>query len=590
MATDSGREGELIFRNIYKLLDCDKPFSRLWISSLTDKSITEGLNNLKSGSDYDSLYFAAEARAQADWLIGMNASRALAMINGDNNNSLGRVQTPTLAMVCARYEENRIFKPVPYWVFKAGIEKDGIVVHLTAKEKADNKAQAAELFNRLNKDATIRITKVEQKETAQESPLLYDLTSLQQDANRRHGFSAEQTLAVAQKLYEAKLISYPRTGNRYISEDVFAEIPALITSLQNHPKFSSYVSEMNTKKLNKRSVDDEKIADHHALITTGNLPSQLTADERTVYDMIAGRMLEAFSSRCVKDVLVIQAESGSGMLFETKGSTVREAGWRGVFNMEEEKQEDETSQPLPTLREGEQFEMRCANMLEKQTKPKPLYTEGTLLAAMEHAGRELYNEEQREAIAGSGIGTPATRAAVIETLFKRGYMERDRKNLTPTEKGLQLYHAVKSLQIANAALTGDWESKLVKIEKDPSFREVFAEEIREYTKRVVDEISSLKIIDSSQKLICPKCKTGKLTHYANVTKCSDMSCNLAIFKTMCGKRLTEQQIVELVQKGKTGFIKGFKGKTGKLFDAALKFNDDFKVIFEFATVQKNTKK
>lgn len=587
VATDAGREGELIFRFIYRLLECDKPFSRLWISSLTDRAITEGFKNLKPGSDCDSLYLAAEARSQADWLVGINASRALSQVTGDMNSSLGRVQTPTLAMVCARYEENRNFKAKPYRIFKAGIEKDGIMFRLTSREKIFDRMQADALFGQLSKDRSIRITKVEHKETSQEPPLLYDLTGLQQDANKRHGFSADRTLTAAQKLYESQLISYPRTGSRYIPEDVFAEIPSLIYSLQDHALFGSCASGMDTGKLNKRSVDDQKITDHHALIPTGIKPGNIGADEKTVYEMIAGRMLEAFSPKCVGNVVKVQAESDSGMLFETAGSKIKEPGWRAVFNMEDEKQDDEDDRQLPSLSEGEQFTVFCSNMLEKQTGPKPLFTEATLLGAMKSAGRELEDDEQREAMAGTGIGTPATRAGIIETLFKRGYMERDRKNLVPTPKGIQLYRAVKGLQIADVGLTGEWEIKLAQIEKHPSFREVFSEEIREYTRQTVDEISGLDLPSNTQKLTCPKCKSESVTVYGKVARCGNPHCNMTVFKTICGKSLSDNQVVELIKKGKTGLIKGFKSKQGKSFDASLKFDDSFAIVFEFA---KNRKK
>jgi DNA topoisomerase-3 len=582
VATDSAREGELIFRNIYKLLDCDKPFERLWISSLTDKAISEGLKNLKPGRDYDSLYLVAEARSCADWLVGLNASRALAAVTGDGNSSLGRVQTPTLAMVCARYEENRNFKPAPYWVFKAGIEKDGEIFHLTAREKAYDKATAETLYKKLSSDKSIRITEVERKDVRQEPPLLYDLTALQKDANSRHGFSAEQTLNIAQKLYEAKLASYPRTGSRYIPEDIFAEIPALIAGLCRHPQFGKYASEMDTEQLNGRSVDNQKITDHHALIVTENAAGKLSPDEQTVYDMIAGRMLEAFSPVCVKDVLTIRAESGSGMAFETKGSTIRKAGWRGVFSMEEEKAEDEESRPLPALSEGEAFIMPCCNMVQRRTKPKPLYTEATLLAAMERAGGKPNDGQEHETAAAPGIGTPATRAGIIETLFRRGYMERDGRNLIPAGKGLQLYQVVRSLRIADAALTGEWEGKLSAIEKNPSFRNAFMDEIREYTRKVVDEISGVEIQVNDRKLPCPKCKSGAITIYNKVAKCDNVSCNLTVFKSVCGKNLTDSQMAGLLKNGKTEIIRGFKSKQDNSFDASLKFADDFSIAFEFA--------
>jgi DNA topoisomerase-3 len=454
-----------------------------------------------------------------------------------------------------------------------------------------DKTEANEFFNKLAKETNIRITKVEQKETAQAPPLLYDLSALQQDANKRHGFTAEQTLNIAQKLYEEKYISYPRTGSRYIPEDVFAEIPDLIKSLEKHPLFGSHaktivlafpVSPSYPNSPVFPCVNNEKVTDHHALIITGVVPGKLGKDEQTIYDMIAGCMLEAFSQKCVKEILVIQAESENGIQFETRGSKIKEYGWRGVFNLAEEKPEDENTQPIPALLEGEQFTPTSNNMLGKQTRPKSFFTEATLLAAMERAGNECEIDENQEVKPIIGIGTPATRAGIIETLLKRRYMERDKKNLIPTERGLHLYHAVKNLQIADASLTVEWECKLAQIEKEPTFREVFMEEIREYTKKVVDEISSVELPGNIRKLPCPKCKSGTVAIFAKVAKCSDETCNLTVFKSICGKSLTDKQIEELLKNGKTGLIKGFKGKKGVVFDAILRFDESYSIGFEFA--------
>jgi DNA topoisomerase-3 len=435
---------------------------------------------------------------------------------------------------------------------------------------------------------------VEKKESAQAAPLLYDLSALQQDANKRHGFTAEQTLNIAQKLYEEKYISYPRTGSRYISEDVFAEIPDLIECLKNHPQFGNHAKTIvlaspicpaSPNSPTFPCVNDEKITDHHALIITSVVPGKLGKDEQTVYDMIAGRMLEAFSSKCVKEVMIIQAENDSGVQFETRGSKIKQAGWRGVFNLADEKPEDENTQPLPALSEGERFVPTCNNMLGKQTRPKPFFTEATLLAAMENAGKDA-PDEQQETKPIIGIGTPATRASIIETLLKRNYMVRDKKNLIPNERGLQLYHAVKNLQIADARLTVEWEGKLAQIEKEPAYRDVFMEEIREYTKKVVDEISSVQLPENNRKLLCPKCKSGTVTIFGKVAKCSDETCNLTIFKTHCGKNLTDSQIIELIKNGKTGLIKGFKSKRGIVFDATLRFDVAFHIVYEFASQRK----
>lgn len=432
VATDAGREGELIFRYLYEYIGCATPFDRLWISSLTDKAIREGLENLKSGAEYDKLYYAAKARSEADWLVGINATQAITVAAGRGTYSLGRVQTPTLAMICDRYWENKRFVPEP--VFQLHLSTDGTadgeVVKFSSIEKWKEKEPAETAYGIAKECGKIIVTHVEHKETVQEAPLLYDLTTLQKEANTKHGFSAEQTLSIAQKLYEAKLITYPRTGSRYISEDVFAEIPALLLTLKNNPAWGGYISGMGD--LSRRSVDDTKITDHHALLVTEVKTQHLGAEERIIYDMIAGRMLEAFGERCIKDVTTVAAECG-GVAFSIKGSVIRQAGWRGVYQQSEETEEV----TLPEWKEGYTLPVKGCSLTEGKTKPKPLHTEATLLSAMQTCGKELEDEQMRQSLKECGIGTPVTRAAIIETLFRREYMVRQKKSLVPTEVSIR---------------------------------------------------------------------------------------------------------------------------------------------------------
>lgn len=450
VATDAGREGELIFRYLYEYIGCATPFDRLWISSLTDKAIREGLENLKSGAEYDKLYYAAKARSEADWLVGINATQAITVAAGRGTYSLGRVQTPTLAMICDRYWENKRFVPEP--VFQLHLSTDGTadgeVVKFSSIEKWKEKEPAETAYGIAKECGKIIVTHVEHKETVQEAPLLYDLTTLQKEANTKHGFSAEQTLSIAQKLYEAKLITYPRTGSRYISEDVFAEIPALLLTLKNNPAWGGYISGMGD--LSRRSVDDTKITDHHALLVTEVKTQHLGAEERIIYDMIAGRMLEAFGERCIKDVTTVAAECG-GVAFSIKGSVIRQAGWRGVYQQSEETEEV----TLPEWKEGYTLPVKGCSLTEGKTKPKPLHTEATLLSAMQTCGKELEDEQMRQSLKECGIGTPVTRAAIIETLFRREYMVRQKKSLVPTEKGLALHSVVKAMRIADVTMTGE---------------------------------------------------------------------------------------------------------------------------------------
>ena len=461
VATDAGREGEGILRYIYNYLGCRKPFSRLWISSLTDRAIREGLEKLKPGSDYDNLYRSAEARAIADWEIGLNATQALSIAAGQGIFSLGRVQTPTLMMICSRYLENRNFTPQTYYQIKVTAEKNGIPFSALSEHKYETLPAATTALNAITATGTVTVADVQRKEVSQEPPLLYDLTSLQKEANSKLGFSAEQTLNIAQSLYERhKVLSYPRTGSRYISDDVFDEIPSRIALLEQYPAFAAYAATLKDAALNRRSVDAGKVTDHHALIITECLPGELSDDERKIYDMVAARLLESFSARCVKDVTTVRFTAGNSD-FTTKGTVIKSAGWRAVRG---ERDEEEESAALPPLQQDETFPLQSAENVEKQTKPRPLHTESSLLSAMESCGKELQEAELRDSLKDIGIGTPATRASIIETLFSRDYVRRDKKNLVPTEKGLAVYNIVKDNKIADVQMTGQWETALSKIE------------------------------------------------------------------------------------------------------------------------------
>ena len=455
---DAGREGELIFRLIYNYTGCRKPFDRLWISSLTDRAIREGLDNLRPGNDYDNLYRAAEARAIADWEIGLNATQALSIAAGQGIYSLGRVQTPTLMMICCRYLENRDFTPQTYYRLKVSAEKDGTPFAAFSELRYETLPAANAALAAVTATGTVAVADVQRREVSQDPPLLYDLTALQKEANGRYGFSADKTLSIAQSLYEKKVLSYPRTGSRYLSDDVFDEIPDRIALLERYPAFAAHATVLKGTSLNRRSVDAGKVTDHHALIITECLPGKLSADERTVYDMVAARLLEAFSACCLKDVTTVSFTAGNSV-FTAKGTVIKSAGWRAVRD-----EDDEGMAALPPLQPGEAFPLQSAECVEKQTKPRPLHTESTLLSAMEHCGRELQDDELRDNLKENGIGTPATRASIIETLFARGYVRREKKSLVPTDKGLAVYNIVKDKRIADVEMTGQWETALAKIE------------------------------------------------------------------------------------------------------------------------------
>ncbi len=582
VATDAGREGELIFRYLYHYLGCRVPFDRLWISSLTEKAIREGLKNLQDGSAYNHLYLAAKARSEADYLIGINGTQAMTLAAGRGTYSVGRVQTPTLAMVCKRYWENKRFLPEPFWQLHFGTDGcDGEAVKFSSVEKWQQKATAEELYQKLQTCLSITITRIERKQRTEEAPLLYDLTTLQKEANVKYDFTAEQTLEIAQKLYEKKLITYPRTGSRYISEDVFAEIPRLLQFLKKHPLLGDYASTL--KKLSRRSVNDTGVTDHHALLITGENPLHLCREETLLYNLIAGRMLEAFSEACVKDLTTVTAEC-SGAVFTARGCTVKQYGWRLVWS--EEKKEP----VLPDWQEGDTLPVKAVSITEGTTKAKPLHTEATLLSAMESCGKEIEDEELRQSLKDCGIGTPATRAAIIETLFFRGYMERRQKSLVPTEKGLALYSVVKDMRIADVSMTGEWESALAKIEQGEMSPDTFREAIVIYTRQITSELlSSEKLFGhKTSDCLCPKCRTGKMQFFSKVVRCDNPDCGMPLFRQKAGRLLSDAELTDLLLKGKTELIKGFKNKQGKNFDAVIAFDTDFNTQFIFPEKKKTS--
>ena len=588
VATDAGREGELIFRYIFHYLNCRKPFVRLWISSLTDKAIREGLDNLQPGERYDNLYLSAKSRSEADWLIGINATQALSVAAGQGVFSLGRVQTPTLMMICDRYLENKNFVPTKFWQLKASAASGGIGFTAQSTAKWEQQPEAIAALQRAKDAGQLVVKSVERKEAAQEPPLLYDLTTLQKEANTKLNFSADKTLSIAQSLYEKKVMSYPRTGSRYISEDVFEEMPERIALLERYPRFAGYAAGLDGATLNRRSVNDGKVTDHHALIVTENLPGELSKDERAIYEMVAGRMLEAFSGKCVKDVTTALLSAGDTD-FTVKGAVMKTAGWRAVLS--EQDTEDEDTAALPPLQERQTLPLSSVDLLEKQTKPKPLHTESSLLAAMENAGKELEDAELKASMKDAGIGTPATRAAIIETLFARQYIVREKKNLVPTEKGLAVYRIVKGKKIADVGMTGMWETALAKIKAGDMDADTFRKGIEVYATQITAELLSVQLsFASGETCPCPKCGSGRILFYPKVAKCSNVDCTLTIFRSKCDKQLTDKQIVELVTKRKTGLIKGFKGKNGKAFDASLVLDGQFNVAFSFPEKKGKPKK
>ena len=596
VATDAGREGELIFRYLYEYLGCKKPFDRLWISSLTDSAIREGLANLRNGKEYDNLYHAAKARSEADWLVGINGTQALTIAAGRGTYSVGRVQTPTLGMVCERYWEHKRFESKPFWQVHFGVvdADSGNILKFTSANRWTDKATATDIYNKVKDTGSAIITKVTTKRKVEKAPLLYDLTTLQKEANSQHGFTAEHTLSIAQKLYEAKFITYPRTSSRYISDDIFATLPKLFKNLENHSEYGEKVKLLPcSEDYSKNSVNAAKVTDHHALLITENPAVGLFKDEKIVYDMILCRMIEAFSADCIKDITSVSAQVDHEVEFGISGSIIRQTGWRALSLKEKNNRQDKDAdatdnevkdQVIPNWQEGQHITLSGCTITEGKTKPKPLHTESTLLAAMETAGKEIVDDTMRQAMKDSGIGTPATRAAIIETLLKREYMVRQQKKLVPTEKGLALHSVVKNMAIANVEMTGKWEAELAKIERGEASADGFTHSIEGYTREITAELLGCDRLFSHKDsgCQCPKCKQGIMQFFGKVVRCSNKECGMPVFKQVAGKLLTDADITDLLTKGKTRTLNGFTSKQGKSFSAAIAFDENFNTKFVFA--------
>lgn len=608
-AGDAGREGELIQRYIYAYVGCTKPVKRLWISSLTDKAIKEGLQQLHENSEFDTLYAAGKARSEADWLVGINATRALSIIAGKGVRSLGRVQTPTLAMVCRRYLENRDFVPQTFWNLRVTSEKDGMSFKAVTKERFLDKAKADEALEKVRAAGKMCVTKMEKKEKSLNPPYLHDLTSLQKEANKRYNMSAQDTLDTAQRLYEKKVLTYPRTGSKFVPEDVFATLPALIAQQQGHQKFGRYASSLAGTALNKHSVDATKVTDHHALLPTEVLPQGLSDIEQKVYDLVLARLLEAVSPKC--DMISTNIEfMVDDIQLSAKGNVIVRPGWKAVLNDKPDVpggkagsasdrkadgasggkaagEGEEEEQNLPAFAVGDEAAVVDAEQTEGKTKPKPLHTEASLLEAMEHAGKEVDDEDLKSALKDVGIGTPATRAGEIETILKRGYVTREKKSLVPTSMGLAIYEAVKDKYIANVEMTGRWETSLSKIVDGKVSAQAFDESIRRYVQALTSEILSITDVSlraaamaeaEPDAIKCPKCG-GPMRVWDTNVKCK--VCGHSIWRTVAGKLLSEATMKKVITSGTTQVLKGFKSKAGKEFDAALKLDADGRITFDF---------
>jgi len=590
-ACDAGREGELIFTYLYEYVKSDKPVQRLWLNSMTNEAMREAFGHLRDGAALDMLRDAAKSRSEADWIVGMNATRAATIrlrSSFDGAVSLGRVQTPTLAILVRREEEIRAFKPEKYWLVDAKFEASDARryegrFHAGPQPRLKS-AEEAQAIVAAVRGVRGEITKLEKTKRKERAPLLYDLTSLQREANTRFGFSARRTLSAAQRCYEEhKALTYPRTSSRYLTSDMVAEIKPTaghVGRRQEYRQAAQYVQSLDLLPLG-RVVDNEKVGDHHAIIPTNSEHNleRMNDDDRRIYDLVARRFLAVFHPEAEFENTRVETTVATHV-FRTRGKVLLVPGWRGVYGELPEGEgaadDDEgRDQQLPRLERGEAVDTREAEALEKETKPPRRYSDASLLGAMETAGKLVDDEAMREAMKDSGIGTPATRAAIIERLIDVGYVERDARALVATEKGMNVIRLLGEHPLTSPALTGDWEHRLAAIEDGQESRQKFMDDIAKFAGETVGVLdTTLKDVRIPRANLgpCPVCGRDIVENRKGYSCWSreDPGCGFVIWKSKAGKQLPAAAARELIQKGFTSApVTGFKGRSGRSFRARL---------------------
>jgi DNA topoisomerase-3 len=612
---DAGQEGELIQRWVLLKAKCSKPTKRLWISSLTEEAIRDGFNQLKEASQYDRLYAAGSARAIGDWLLGINATRAFTAKFGKGKAtlSIGRVQTPTLGMIVQRQKEINAFTSAEYWELKTtyrDTEFNCQIDRLTNEEKANKGLEYL-------KQHPFEVTSFEQKEGKEGNPRLFDLTALQVEANKKFGFSADDTLKLVQSLYEKKVVTYPRVDTTYLSEDIYPKVEGILKRMDRYQGLIGPIVEKPIPKL-KSVFDDKKVTDHHAIIPTGVSINGITPAENQVYDLIARRFIGVFYPECKISTTTVLGKVGQ-LEFKTSGKQILEPGWRVVFeekgkrDQQSEETEDhsinkvqETEEKvLPEFKEGESGPHKPF-IHKGKTSPPKYYTEATLLRAMETAGKQVDDEEMRDLMKDNGIGRPSTRANIIETLYRRKYIAKQKKNIVATQTGMDLIDTIENELLKSPELTGQWERKIRLIEKGEYDAAVFKNELYQMVREVTDQVifSTNRQINlvaqpviqekavkekrptkekvKIEELDCPKCKQAKIMKGKTAVGCGQFSvCGFKIPLELAGKQLTESQLIDLLTKRRTGIIKGFQvpGQDNP-FQAKLILGEDLNVRFD----------
>lgn len=596
---DAGQEGELIQRWVINQAGYTGKIQRLWISSLTEEAIKEGFDNLKDNDDYNNLYYAGYSRAIGDWLLGLNATRLYTVKFGGYKQvlSIGRVQTPTLAMLVNRYKEIENFKPQPYWELQT-LYRNTL---FNCEEGRFLKKEDGETLANKVKEDDFEIVSVTKKKGKEYAPKLFDLTGLQVYCNTKFGFSADETLKIVQKLYEMKVVTYPRVDTTFLPNDIYPKVAGILSKLTNYSELTQPLLGKKIKK-SKRVFDDKKVTDHHAIIPTGiQIPMQY--NQQQVYDIIVRRFIAVFyPDSDVSNTSVIG--KAAEVTFKTTGKEILEKGWRVVFETKESttKKELEEKLTLPSFVKGEKGSHE-PSFLEKETKPPRNFTEASLLRAMETAGKQVDDDEMRELMKENGIGRPSTRASIIETLFRRKYIERKKKLVIPTQTGIDLINIIDNELLKSAELTGRWEKRLKEIERGEFNAGTFINNMKKMvdelvyevrssnrSKRISSETTQNKPVEKkkttkAKKTVvgksCPKCKNGQLLKGSKAFGCSEYNktCDFLLPFEFSGKKISENQLIRLLDKGSTTNLKGFKTNTGKI-EALIRFDDSFKLKLE----------
>lgn len=597
---DAGQEGELIQRWVLLKAKCKAPIKRLWISSLTEEAIREGFEKLVDASKYDNLYAAGSARAIGDWMLGINGTRLFTKKFGQGKStlSIGRVQTPTLAMIVQRQKEIDAFKVEDYWELKTNYKEQEFSCQIDRLNSEDKAQKGLEYL----KEKEFEITSFEQKEGKEGNPKLYDLTSLQVDANKKFSLSADDTLKLIQGLYEKKLVTYPRVDTTYLSEDIHPKVPNILRGMKYYSRFTESLLSKPIPK-SKAVFDDKKVTDHHAIIPTGVVPSGITPAEQNIYDLIARRFIAVFYPPCIVSNTTVLGQVGE-LEFKATGKQILEPGWRDVYaDLKKSSKSKEEEAIMPVFVEGEKGPHEPF-VHQGKTSPPKHYTEATLLRAMETAGRQVDDDEMRELLKDNGIGRPSTRANIIETLFRRKYIEKKRKNIIATTTGIALIDTIQNELLKSAELTGDWEKKLRLIEKGEYELNVFKSELYTMVRALTDEVifnttrpvnffaqasekPKAKTKRTKKKVVfeemdCPKCKSSKLMKGKTAVGCSNYKeCGFKVPFHLMGKKLTDAQLRDLIQKGKTPKIKGLVNPSDESkLEGSFIMDEAFNIQFE----------